>query len=76
MGHSKVEELQQQQVLSEDVSADSAPAPSLAKNLMNEDDMKAYALDAPVSVIFYIISIINKETARALINSIYFLKSF
>ncbi|XP_019187897.1 PREDICTED: general negative regulator of transcription subunit 3 isoform X1 [Ipomoea nil] len=46
VGHSKVEELQQQ-VLSEDVSADSAPAPSLAKNLMNEDDMKAYALDAP-----------------------------
>lgn len=63
MGHSKVEELQQQQVLSEDVSADSAPSPSLAKNLINEDDMKAYALDAPVSVIFYFyIPIINKET--------------
>ncbi|CAH9134783.1 unnamed protein product [Cuscuta epithymum] len=50
--HSKVEELQQQ-VLCEDVLTDSAPSPapspSLVKNLINEDDFKAYAFDTPVN---------------------------
>ncbi|RAL51962.1 hypothetical protein DM860_010680 [Cuscuta australis] len=42
--HSKVEELRQQ-AQCEDVLAASAPSSSLVKNLMNEDDFKAYATD-------------------------------
>lgn len=49
-GHPKVEDLQQQQTLPEDSSADSAANPGPGKNLLNEDDMKAsYGLDTPVS---------------------------
>ncbi|XP_019243140.1 PREDICTED: general negative regulator of transcription subunit 3 isoform X3 [Nicotiana attenuata] len=48
-GHSKVEDLQQQQTLPEDSSADSAANPGPGKNLLNEDDMKAsYGLDNPM----------------------------
>ncbi|WMV59233.1 hypothetical protein MTR67_052618 [Solanum verrucosum] len=50
VGHSKAEELQQQQILPEDSSADSSVNAGLGKNLLNEDDMKAsYGLDTPVS---------------------------
>ncbi|XP_019243139.1 PREDICTED: CCR4-NOT transcription complex subunit 3 isoform X2 [Nicotiana attenuata] len=50
-GHSKVEDLQQQQTLPEDSSADSAANPGPGKNLLNEDDMKAsYGLDNPGGV--------------------------
>ncbi|KAK4359617.1 hypothetical protein RND71_021846 [Anisodus tanguticus] len=48
-GHSKADELQQQQILPEDSSADSAANAGLGKNLLNEDDMKAsYGLDTPM----------------------------
>nr|XP_009791157.1 PREDICTED: general negative regulator of transcription subunit 3 isoform X1 [Nicotiana sylvestris] len=48
-GHSKVEDLQQQQTLPEDSSTDSAANPGPGKNLLNEDDMKAsYGLDTPM----------------------------
>ncbi|XP_060208746.1 general negative regulator of transcription subunit 3 isoform X1 [Lycium barbarum] len=44
-GHSKADELQQQQILPEDSSANAG----LGKNLLNEDDMKAsYGLDTPM----------------------------
>lgn len=47
-GHSKADELQQQQISLEDSSADANAG--LGKNLLNEDDMKAsYGLDTPVS---------------------------
>ncbi|XP_016504009.1 uncharacterized protein LOC107822036 isoform X2 [Nicotiana tabacum] len=50
-GHSKVEDLQQQQTLPEDSSTDSAANPGPGKNLLNEDDMKAsYGLDTPGGV--------------------------
>ncbi|XP_055800576.1 general negative regulator of transcription subunit 3 isoform X3 [Solanum dulcamara] len=46
VGHSKADELQQQQILLEDSSADSSANAGLGKNLLNEDDMKAsYGLD-------------------------------
>ncbi|XP_049358753.1 general negative regulator of transcription subunit 3 isoform X3 [Solanum verrucosum] len=49
VGHSKAEELQQQQILPEDSSADSSVNAGLGKNLLNEDDMKAsYGLDTPM----------------------------
>ncbi|KAJ8527568.1 hypothetical protein K7X08_015019 [Anisodus acutangulus] len=48
-GHSKADELQQQQILPEDSSVDSAANAGLGKNLLNEDDMKAsYGLDTPM----------------------------
>ncbi|XP_049358752.1 general negative regulator of transcription subunit 3 isoform X2 [Solanum verrucosum] len=51
VGHSKAEELQQQQILPEDSSADSSVNAGLGKNLLNEDDMKAsYGLDTPGGV--------------------------
>ncbi|TMW95814.1 hypothetical protein EJD97_008309 [Solanum chilense] len=49
VGHSKAEELQQQQILPEDSSADPSVNAGLGKNLLNEDDMKAsYGLDTPM----------------------------
>ncbi|KAM3248386.1 general negative regulator of transcription subunit 3 isoform X2 [Capsicum annuum] len=46
-GHSKADELQQQQISLEDSSADANAG--LGKNLLNEDDMKAsYGLDTPM----------------------------
>ncbi|KAA8516252.1 hypothetical protein F0562_016545 [Nyssa sinensis] len=48
--HTKVEELQQQQTLSDDSTAEAASNSGLGKNLMNEDDLKAsYPLDTPVA---------------------------
>lgn len=45
----KVEEMQQQQSLAEDSSADSAVNSGLGKNLVPEDELKSpYALDAAV----------------------------
>ncbi|KAF4397134.1 hypothetical protein G4B88_008980 [Cannabis sativa] len=51
LGHAKVDE-QQQQNLPDDSAVDSTAASSgIAKNLMNEDDMKApYAIDSPTGV--------------------------
>lgn len=50
-GHAKIEELQQQQTLSEDSAADSTPNAGPGKNATNEDDLKAsYALDMPAGV--------------------------
>lgn len=49
VGLSKSDELQQQQILPEDSSADSSANAGLGKNLLNEDDMKAsYGLDTPM----------------------------
>lgn len=54
VGHSKAEDLQQQQILPEDSSADPSVNAGLGKNLLNEDDMKAsYGLDTPVSLISF-----------------------
>ncbi|XP_059647301.1 general negative regulator of transcription subunit 3 isoform X2 [Cornus florida] len=52
VGNAKLEELQQQQqTLSEDSTAESAPSSGLGKNLLNEDDMKAsYSLDSPAGI--------------------------
>lgn len=48
VGHAKVEE-QQPQNLPDDSSSEAVPTSGLAKNLMNEDEMKApYAIDSPV----------------------------
>ncbi|XP_022860618.1 CCR4-NOT transcription complex subunit 3 isoform X5 [Olea europaea var. sylvestris] len=47
-GLTKVEELQEQQAISEDSAAESGSNSGLGKNLMQEDDLKpSYALDAP-----------------------------
>ncbi|KAL2552995.1 transcription regulator NOT2/NOT3/NOT5 family protein [Forsythia ovata] len=47
-GLTKVEELQEQQAISEDSSAESGSNSGLGKNLMQEDELKpSYALDAP-----------------------------
>ncbi|KAL3841304.1 hypothetical protein ACJIZ3_025895 [Penstemon smallii] len=51
-GHTKVEELEQQQSLTEDASADSGSTSGLAKNHMPDDELKAsYDLDAPAGVV-------------------------
>lgn len=48
-GLTKVEELQEEQAISEDSAAESGSNSGLGKNLMQEDDLKpSYALDAPV----------------------------
>lgn len=48
-GHSKADELQPQQILPEDSSADSSANAGLGKNLLNEDDMMtSYGLDTPM----------------------------
>ncbi|WRX24717.1 CCR4-Not complex component [Theobroma cacao] len=50
VGHAKVEE-QQPQNLPDDSSSEAVPTSGLAKNLMNEDEMKApYAIDSPAAV--------------------------
>ncbi|XVF06238.1 hypothetical protein REPUB_Repub06bG0030500 [Reevesia pubescens] len=50
VGNAKVEE-QQPQNLPDDSSSEAVPTSGLAKNLMNEDDMKApYAIDSPAAV--------------------------
>ncbi|KAK8633804.1 hypothetical protein V6N13_014640 [Hibiscus sabdariffa] len=50
VGNAKVEE-QQQQNLPEDSSSEAVPTSGLAKNLTNEDDMRApYAIDSPTAV--------------------------
>ncbi|XVF31225.1 hypothetical protein REPUB_Repub16aG0127300 [Reevesia pubescens] len=50
VGNVKVEE-QQPQNLPDDSSSEAVPTSGLAKNLMNEDDMKApYAMDSPAAV--------------------------
>lgn len=50
VGIAKTDELQQQQILPEDSSADSSANAGLGKGVLNEDDMKAsYGLDTPVS---------------------------
>lgn len=49
VGIAKVDELQPQQILPEDSSADSSANAGLGKSLLNEDDMKAsYGLDTPM----------------------------
>ncbi|XVF57320.1 hypothetical protein PTKIN_Ptkin06aG0195700 [Pterospermum kingtungense] len=49
VGHAKVEE-QQSQNLPDDSSSEAVPISGIAKNLMNEDDMKApYATDSPAA---------------------------
>uniref|UniRef100_A0A5B6ZL60 Putative CCR4-NOT transcription complex subunit 3 isoform X1 n=1 Tax=Davidia involucrata TaxID=16924 RepID=A0A5B6ZL60_DAVIN len=51
VSHTKVDDLQQQQTLSDDSTAESAPNSGLGKNLMNEADLKAsYSLDTPAGV--------------------------
>lgn len=49
VGIAKTDELQQQQILPEDSSADSSANAGLGKGVLNEDDMKAsYGLDTPM----------------------------
>ena len=49
VGHGKLEE-QQLQSLPDESSSEAVPTSGLAKNLMDEDDMRApYAIDSPVS---------------------------
>ena len=50
----KAEEMQQQQSLAEDSSADSAVNSGLGKTLVAEDELKSYALDASVCGTFFL----------------------
>ncbi|KAM7524654.1 hypothetical protein LguiA_014556 [Lonicera macranthoides] len=51
VGHMKVEELQQQQTMSDDLATESPSNAGLGKNPINDDDIKAsYALDTPAGV--------------------------
>lgn len=52
IGHAKVEELQHQQNLSDDLAAESVTSTAVVKNNMNEDDSKtSYSSDIPVCLI-------------------------
>lgn len=52
--HEKVDELQEDQNIPDDSTAESDPRPGVAKISMNDDDLKSpHSLDAPVSALLF-----------------------